>query len=129
VIGYDSLGAKVGADASNLPFSIETVTLTSPNEGGTFHPGDFVRITWTINNTVKPIKKVLLYYTKNGGSTWTRIYNLSGSYPPGDYSRDWNVPSVGTSPKTKCKVKVVLKDAKDVTRGSDVSDSYFIIAL
>jgi hypothetical protein len=27
--------------------------------------------------------------------------------------------------KTKCKVKVVLKDAEGVTLGSDVSDAYF----
>jgi subtilase family serine protease len=34
---------------------------------------------------------------------------------------------VGTTLKTKCKVKVVLKDAKGVIRGSDVSDNYFTI--
>jgi subtilase family serine protease len=34
---------------------------------------------------------------------------------------------VGTIPKTQCKAKVVLKDAKGVIRGSDVSDNYFAI--
>jgi hypothetical protein len=128
VIGYDASGAKVGADTSNSSFAIQTVTLTSPNGGETFQPGDSVPIAWTINESVNPVTKVLLYYTKNAGSTWNLVDTLSGSYPPGDYSQDWTVTSIGNIAKTKCKVKVVLKDAKGVTVGSDVSDGYFTLS-
>jgi hypothetical protein len=34
---------------------------------------------------------------------------------------------VGTTPKTKCKVKVVLRDQKGVIQGSDMSDGVFTI--
>jgi subtilase family serine protease len=34
---------------------------------------------------------------------------------------------VGTATKTKCKVKVVLKDAKGVVQGTDASDNFFTI--
>jgi photosystem II stability/assembly factor-like uncharacterized protein len=65
---------------------------------------------------------VKLLYTKNGGRTWNRIQALEGD--PGFW--DWTVPDVPKT-KTKCKVKVVLKDANGKTVGSDTSDSDFII--
>ena len=50
------------------------------------------------------------------------IANLTGSFE----SHEWTVPEV-VKRKTKCKVKVVLKDAGGVTLGSDVSDAYFTV--
>jgi hypothetical protein len=128
VIGHDSSGAKVGADASDRPFMIQTVKLTSPNGGETFHPEGPVPIAWTIYETVKPVTKVLLYYTTDAGSTWKLIDTLTGNYPSGGYIKNWTVPTGGKVAKTKCKVKVVLKNAKGATIGSDVSDNYFTIA-
>ena len=123
VVGYN--GSKiVGADASDKPFTIEVIKLLSPNGGGLpLKSGDSFTITWTTYATVKPITKVLLSYTVNGGTTWKSIPPL-----PGDSSSHlWSVPKV-TATKAKCKVKVVLKDAKGVTRGSDASDTFFTIA-
>jgi len=42
-------------------------------------------------------------------------------------SYDWTVPDVGLTAKTKCKVKVVLRDAANNVIGSDVSDTIFTI--
>jgi hypothetical protein len=64
----------------------------------------------------------ILSYTDNGGATWKPITALSGN--PG--SHPWVVPYVIT-PKFKCKVRIVLKDAYGYRIVSDVSDKYFTI--
>ena len=70
-----------------------------------------------------PWTSIKLYYTKNNGTTWTLITTLAGD----ETSYEWtSVPTV-TTPKTKCKVKVVLKDANGASLGSDSSDGYFSI--
>ena len=66
---------------------------------------------------------IKLYYTKNNRLTWTLITTLAGDKT----NYDWTVPTV-TAPKTKCKVKVVLKDATGNIIGSDVSDAFFTIS-
>ena len=128
ITGYDLSNKKVGADRSDATFTIEVVKLTSPNGGGApLIVGDPLDITWSIYDTVKPITKVKLLFTKDGGLTWKSIATLpTGTYPPGDYTQPVTVPPVRGS-KTKCKVKVVLMDARGVTRGNDVSDSFFTI--
>jgi hypothetical protein len=127
IVAFNASGAKVGSDLSDATFSIEVVKLTSPNGGQpALKSGDTVPITWTIYNTAKPIETVQLSYTKDGGTTWTPIKpSPAGPFSPGDYSHPW-IPTVGAE-KTKCKVKVVLKDIDGVVRGSDASDSYFTI--
>jgi photosystem II stability/assembly factor-like uncharacterized protein len=129
VIAYNEAGKKIGSDTSDKPFTIEVVKLTSPNGGDPpLKQNDTVDIKWTAYETSQPITKVQLFYTKDAGVTWNSIPGPSGtSYPPGDYTQSWTVPWVGTAPKTKCKVKVVLKDVKGVIRGSDVSDNFFTI--
>ena len=63
-----------------------------------------------------------LSYTVNNGVTWKTIKTVTGN--PGSYS--WTLPQVAQS-KSKCKVKVELKDAGGNTIGSDMSDSIFTI--
>jgi hypothetical protein len=46
--------------------------------------------------------------------------------PSNDGIFSWKVPSV-TKDKTRCKVKVVLKDAVGNSVGSDMSDNIFTI--
>jgi len=122
VIGYDAHEGKVGADGSDTPFTISVVTVMRPNGGETLTSGSTYRIEWEPYGTKKPVARVKLLYTKNGGRTWNRIQALEGD--PGFW--DWTVPDVPKT-KTKCKVKVVLKDANGKTVGSDTSDSDFII--
>jgi hypothetical protein len=123
VMGYDASGDKIGKDKSDGTFTIEVVKVTSPNGGETLTSGNIHTITWTTNETKKPVAKVLLKYTKNGGRTWKKITAIEGSNPE---THLWTVPDVPKT-KTKCKVKVVLKDAKRNNVGSDTSDGYFTI--
>jgi len=124
---YDASNNRLGTDNSDATFAIEVAKLTSPNGGGTaLISGDPLTVTWSIFETVKPITKVKLFFTKNGGTTWTLLTTLTGTYPPGDYSdATLTVPSVPVT-KTKCKVKVVLIGG-GATRGNDVSDTFFTI--
>jgi hypothetical protein len=123
VIGYDGSDKKVGADKSDSTFTIEVVKVTWPNGGETLTSGDIPTITWITHETKKDVARVILKYTQNGGRAWNKIATLDGN--PGSYN-EWTVPDV---PKTKgkCLVKVVLKDAKGNTVGSDTSDGYFTI--
>ncbi len=122
VIAFNSSNVKIGADRSDLPFTIEVVRLSSPNGGETLKSGNAYDITWTTNATKRPVARVKLFYTKDGGLTWNLINTLTGN--PGTYT--WTVPNVTTT-KTKCRVKVVLKDSAGNTVGSDGSDSFFTI--
>ena len=119
VIGYDSNSVKVGEDISDKPFTIDVVRVTSPNGGQTLKSGDTSTIQWTTNKTIRPVAKTVLKYTTDG-TTWKAIKTLTGI--PGNYL--WKVPVVSS---TKCKVKVILKDASGVNVGSDVSDKFFTI--
>jgi len=122
VIGYDGSDKKVGADKSDSKFTIEVVKVTWPNGGETLTSGDMPTITWTTHETRKDVARVILKYTKNGGKRWKKIDRLAED--TGTY--EWTVPDV-LRRKRKCKVKVVLKDAKGNTVGSDTSDGYFTI--
>jgi len=122
VIGYDDSGEKVGADKSNSTFTIVVAEVTSPNGGETLTSGIPYTIDWETYGTKKPMVKVILQYTKNGGKKWEKITTLADN--TGTY--DWTVPGVPKT-KSKCLVKVVLKDAKGNTVGNDTSDSYFTI--
>jgi hypothetical protein len=122
ITGYDANGNALVVDKSDAPFTIEVIKLNTPNGGETLTSGSTYNITWTTNQTIRPVSKVILSYTLDGGVTWKAIPAITGN--PGTYS--WTVPTVSTS-KTKCKVKVVLKDSAGNTIGSDVSDDFFTI--
>ena len=70
---------------------------------------------------------MVLYYTQNSATvsvTWNRIASFrAGRYADG---YPWRVPELARK-KTKCKVKVVLRDAYGRNVGEDVSDNNFTI--
>jgi Chaperone of endosialidase len=123
VEGFNAKGALASSDISEQTFSIDVVKLTSPNGAETFTSGSNPPITWETNGTKKPVSRVKLFYTLNGGIEWKPIATLSENL--GVYN-EWLVPDV-TKDKTSCKVKVVLKDASGNVVGSDVSDEDFTI--
>ena len=120
ITGYNSSGVKTAEDTSDSTFTIEVVRLISPNGGQTLTSGSTSSITWRTNCTIRPVAKVRLFYTKDGGNSWTVIKTFirnTGSYK-------WTVPNESSS---SCKVKVVLKDANGNIIGNDLSDTYFTI--
>ena len=122
VIGYDTSGVSVGSDRSEAPFKIEVVRVTLPNGGMTYTSGDPLTITWETNGTKRPVARVKLYYTNDRGTIWNLMKTLKGN--PGRFV--WTVPTVG-KPKTKCKVRVELRDTSGNILAKDAGDSYFTI--
>jgi hypothetical protein len=122
IVGFDGSGVKVGTDKSNAPFMIEVVRLTSPDGGDVWGSNTQHSINWTTHATSRPVAKTVVFLTTNGGTTWVNIGTLAGN--PGTFP--WTVKPVA-SPKTKCKIKVVLKDAGGATVGSDLSNAPFTI--
>jgi hypothetical protein len=118
-IGYDSNGGLITEDTSDKPFTIEVVRVTSPNGGETLKTGNKWTIKWVTYKTIHPVAKTVLQYTTNG-TTWNPIKTLIGN--PGNYT--WTVPAVSS---TKCKVKVILKDAGGTKVGTDISNKVFTI--
>jgi hypothetical protein len=122
IIGYDISGILLDNDDSDSTFTIEVVRVTSPNGGETFVSGNVHAITWQTNGTIRPVAKTELYYTNDSGSTWKLITTLEAN--PESYT--WKIPSVKWE-KTKCKAKVILKDASGKIIGRDSSNKYFTI--
>jgi C1A family cysteine protease/uncharacterized OB-fold protein len=121
VVAYSASNVNVGQDKSDKSFTIGVVKLFSPNGGEVLESGDIHQIQWEINGTRYPVATVKLYYTMDGGTTWSLITTLDGSFR----SYDW-IPLVQIT-KTKCKVKAVIYDTKGVAAANDMSDSYFTI--
>ena len=117
VTAFDSEGMKRGGDLSDQAFTLEVVELTSPNGGEILSSGTNFDITWETRQTVRPVNKVKLLSTRDGGVTWSPIITLDGN--PGSHS--WVVPTV-LKIKRQCKVQVLLLDEKGVQIGSDRSD-------
>jgi hypothetical protein len=128
VIGYSASSVEVGSDTSDTPFTIEVVRLERPSDPGiSMNSRKVYNIAWTTHATVRPVETVVLYYTQNSAAvpvTWMRIASFkAGKYPDG---YPWRVPEVARK-KTKCRVKVVLKDAYGRNVEEDVSDNNFTI--
>lgn len=125
---YDTSGneSDYSEEVSGIPESsldpLEVVRVTSPNGGETLVSGSTYTITWITNGTEKPVAKVILRYTRNGGRTWKRMDTLTDN--TGSY--DWTLPNVRRT-KTRCKAKVVLKSTNGKRLGNDTSDGYFTI--
>ena len=120
VTGYDGKNKKVASDTSDAPFAIEVVKQTSPNGPEPLISGDTHTITWEVNGTAKPVATIELFYTENGGKSWSLIKSLSGT----DRGHEWTVPDID---KPKCKAKGVLKDEQGKPLENDLSDYWFAI--
>lgn len=126
VVGYNEAGKKVDEDIPDAPFTIEVIQVTFPTPGETFVSGITYKpgITWETNGTARDVFTTKLFFSKDGGVTWI---SMAPPLPGNPGSFGWTVPIVKKN-KTKCKVKVMLKDSSGNVVGSDVSDGYFTIS-
>jgi hypothetical protein len=124
VYGYNSSNVLLETDVSEKPFTIEVVKVTSPDDAGeVWTSGDLRSVTWMTNETIRPIEKVKLFYTRDNGLSWLPITTITGSNP-GTY--DWIVPPM-TKTKKNCRVKIALRDSDGKSIGSDMSNNVFTI--
>jgi len=107
-------------DCSDNPFTIEVVRLLSPTGYEDLTVGDTFETSWLTNATKKPVSKVKLKYSIDGGNSWKNITTLSEN--PGSY--EWTIPD---TPSEECLVKVILKSSEGKNLGIDISDRSFSI--
>ncbi len=101
-------------DVSDNPFTVVSLSLTTPNGGEHWQIGKNYNILWAQSG----LSNVKLEYTTNNGTSWTAIVS-SINAALGTYQ--WTVPNI---PSTGCKIRV-----SDVTNSliSDVSSASFTI--
>jgi hypothetical protein len=104
------------------PFTIEVVTLTSPNGGEEIHANSPWLVTWHIPGTVIP-GQINLYLSTDGGLTYKPIEAVIN---PWETSFSWT-PGL-TKAKLKCKLKIVLRDSSGII-GTDKSNGNFRIVV
>lgn len=100
-------------DVSDNVFTINSITVTTPNGGECWQVLTNHNIKWTSTN----VTSVNLDYSTNNGTTWISIaqeYNNSGTY-------NWTVPNVTSN---NCKVKI--SDAS-MNGNYDISNATFSI--
>ena len=89
---------NVDGDNSDANFSIlsQTITVNSPNGGEILYPGNSWYCYWSYTGTMPYVN---MYYSINGGSTWTTIATYVSNV--GYYY--WTIPN---APSTTCRFKV-----------------------
>jgi hypothetical protein len=113
-------------DLSDSVFTIAqsapTVHLTYPNGGETLTAGSTINVAWTISGDLTKIDHITIYYSTDGGTTWTYAFSVSSGFSA-SMSKSWTVPNVSS---TNCKLEVAIKRT-DGTWSTDLSDSVFTI--
>jgi FtsP/CotA-like multicopper oxidase with cupredoxin domain len=131
VTGYNANGVVVGSDASNTPFSINVLTVTSPAAGSSWSSGvgqAFVPITWVTNGAAGIVKTIVIQYSKNNGTTWLPVEtldNAGGLYDTGG-TFNWQIEPTVNGAKPNSFVRVTLKDAAGNVFARDKSGKFTI---
>ena len=108
-------------DISDATFTIKVpVTLTTPNGGQVLKGCNSQLISFYAPPNINTYYN--LYYTIDGGTTYTNITTLSYS-SSGSYSYSWSIPNSINS--TQCKIKVEAYSYASYL--ADSSDTYFTI--
>ncbi len=127
VEAYNAADVLVGSDTSDATFTMEVVSVDYPNGGEILSPvNNPHHIDFTVYDVLPQVNSYSLYYSLNGGSSWTLIETIAGVVAPGSHSRPWTVPST-TTLNTNSKVKVELKNGTTVV-GTDMNDVNFTIS-
>jgi FtsP/CotA-like multicopper oxidase with cupredoxin domain len=131
VTGYNANNVAVGSDASNTPFSINIVTVTSPAAGSSWSSGvgqAFVPVTWVTNGAAGIVKTIVIQYSKNNGTTWLPVEtldNAGGQYDTGG-TVNWQIEPTVNGNKPNSFVRVTLKDAAGNVFARDKSGKFTI---
>jgi hypothetical protein len=104
---------QVYVNVTAYPLTQEFITVTFPNEPGSFQAGQDMTITWYSENSSG---NVSIDYSINGGSSWQSVIDSTTD----DGSYHWRVPNESS---TNCFVQITDTDGSP----SDMSDSPFTI--
>jgi len=125
VIAYDSRNKKIGYDTPDSKFTIEVVTITSPNEETVCTGGQICPINWNKSVYVHATS-IELYYSLKNGAKWSRIPGIEKLSPDAGTFNGWIAPNV-SKPSTKCKLRIILRDSEGKIVGRHISVGTFTI--
>ncbi|MBT7144330.1 MAG: hypothetical protein HN894_13460, partial [Bacteroidetes bacterium] len=91
-----------------------SITVLTPNGGEVLTGGSNYDITWSSSGTINYVE---IYYSTDGGSTWTYI----DDYSPNDGIHTWNVENISTT-NALIKIHEIFNSSV-----SDISDNTFTI--
>ena len=122
VMEYNSKNVFVGSDRSDGVFNLEVLTITSPVFNLVLSGAGSHTIIWETNAINGTPSHTKLLYTLNGGTTWKSLGTASGN--PGNFT--WNPLPAVLKAKTRCRIKLLLKDALGATIASALSPFFTI---
>ena len=125
VIAYDSRNKKIGYDTPDSKFTIEVVTITSPNEETVCTGGQICPINWN-KSVYVPATSIELYYSLKNGAKWSRIPGIEKLSPDAGTFNGWIAPNVSKT-STKCKLRIILRDSEGKIVGRHISVGTFTI--
>jgi subtilisin family serine protease len=122
VTGNDADGRRVGADRSDDTFTIAVVKLTSPSRGDILTAHSIHRIAWDTFATSRPVHRLVLSVSLDGGATFERIAGRRANR--GRFN--WIVPTVSDI-KEGCVIRIELFDDRSRLIGRDRTTGSFAI--
>lgn len=115
-------GSEVAADESDGPFALGAVDVIYPEAGTVLAGGERTTVRWQKFATARAVRRALIRYTLDGGTTWRTAGEAVGQ--AGEFS--WQVPAIAQN-RDRCMVMVQLRDSRGRLVGSDTSEGFFTI--
>ncbi len=119
VDAFDDLN-RFASDRSDHPLALRIAKVLAPNGKVRLKSGEKYTIRWHIGAKGK-IAKTILQLSTDNGKHWKWIKTLTN---PKARSWKWTVPD---TPSRRCRIRVIVKNAKGKTIGADTSDRAFRI--
>ena len=103
VAAYDG-GGRLLSVATRTGFSVRSLRFTAPAAGAAVAGGSRVRLTWEVYATPRPVSRIAVELSEDGGKTWVRRAKLSAAAR----SYGWDAPAV--SVEGQVRLRVILLD-------------------
>lgn len=115
------------SDESDVPFYIvPSITIASPNGGEQWRIWETYRIEWTSKGVTDEEATITWFEFDSSGNPLSDSGGVIATVPASQGYYDWEVPLLFDTPKTRCKIMVLLPIGVPSVAG-DVSDNYFSI--
>ena len=119
VDAFDDLN-RITGDLSDHPLTLRIVKVFAPNKKVTLKSGEKYTIRWHISAKGK-IGRTILQMSTDNGKHWKWIKTITNTNLR---SWKWTIPH---TPSDRCRIRVIVKNAKGKTIGMDTSDRPFRI--
>jgi hypothetical protein len=103
VAAYDG-GGRLLSVATRTGFSVRSLRFTAPAAGAAVAGDSRVRLAWEVYATPRPVSRIAVERSENGGKSWVRCATLSAAAR----SYGWGAPAVAA--ESQVRLRVILLD-------------------